>query len=66
MSVETTGSQKRDRIEDIVKNEDHTRPLSDDKIARILKEDGITISRRTVAKYRLQMGIPDSRVRAYL
>lgn len=55
----------RDRIEDIVKNEDHTRPLSDDKIARMLKEDGITISRRTVAKYRLQMGIPDSRVRAY-
>lgn len=55
----------RDRIEDIVKYEDHTRPLSDDKIARMLKEDGITISRRTVAKYRLQMGIPDSRVRAY-
>lgn len=65
-TIEVSSDHVRDRIEDIVKNEDHTRPLSDDKIARILKEDGITISRRTVAKYRLQMGIPDSRVRAYL
>ena len=65
-TIEVSSDRVRDRIEDIVKNEDHTRSLSDDKIARILKEDGITISRRTVAKYRLQMGIPDSRVRAYL
>ena len=54
------------RIEQLVQEEDHTRPLSDDKIAKALKGEGMSISRRTVAKYRQQMGIPDSRLRAYL
>lgn len=54
------------RIRDLVKNEDHTKPLSDEKISGILKKEGMSISRRTVAKYRQQMGIPDSRLRAYL
>lgn len=54
------------RIEALIREEDHARPLSDDKIAAILKKEGISISRRTVTKYRQQIGIPDSRVRAYL
>lgn len=56
----------RKRIEELVRDEDRTRPMSDDKIAKTLKEEGLCISRRTVAKYRQQMGIPDSRLRAYL
>lgn len=56
----------RKRIEELVRNEDHTHPMSDDKISRVLKDEGMTISRRTVAKYRQQIGIPDSRLRAYL
>lgn len=54
------------RIEALIREEDHARPLSDDKIASILKKEGISISRRTVTKYRQQIGIPDSRVRVYL
>lgn len=65
---------KRDRQSEIIdsldshfiKNEDHAHPLSDDKIAKILKGEGTSISRRTVAKYRQQLGIPDSRLRTYL
>ena len=56
----------RKRIEELIQGEDHARPLSDDKIAKMLKEEGMSISRRTVAKYRQQMGIPESRLRAYL
>ena len=56
----------RKRIGEIVREEDRARPLSDDRIAKILKEEGMRISRRTVAKYRQQMGIPDSRLRACL
>ena len=56
----------RKRIEELIQGEDHARPLSDDKLAKMLKEEGMCISRRTVAKYRQQMGIPESRLRAYL
>lgn len=41
-----------------IKNEDHTAPLSDEAIAAVLTSSGISISRRTVAKYRGQMNIP--------
>jgi RNA polymerase sigma-54 factor len=38
-------------------------PLNDDKIADILKQEGIRIARRTVAKYREQLGLPIARMR---
>lgn len=48
-------------LQDIVKNEDKYKPLSDQKIAELLKEDhGVKISRRTVAKYRGELSIPAS------
>ena len=65
-NTDATADIVRKRIGELVRSEDHTRPLSDDKIAKTLKDEGMTISRRTVAKYRQQMGIPDSRLRAYL
>lgn len=56
----------RRRIGELVSKEDHAHPLSDDRIAKLLKNEDMSVSRRTVAKYRQQMGIPDSRLRAYL
>lgn len=44
-------------IQEIIDSEDQVRPLSDQEIAQILKEKGIRISRRTVAKYRQDLGI---------
>lgn len=47
-------------IEDIIDKEDKKKPLSDQKIADMLKEKGVEISRRTVAKYRDEMEILSS------
>ncbi|MFP4040662.1 MAG: RNA polymerase factor sigma-54 [Desulfosudaceae bacterium] len=47
-------------IKQIIKKEDPTRPFSDDKIARMLKDANIDIARRTVTKYREAMGILSS------
>lgn len=47
-------------IQDIINTEDPKKPLSDDKIVSKLKTKGINISRRTVAKYRDDMGILSS------
>ncbi|HZK56749.1 MAG TPA: RNA polymerase factor sigma-54 [Clostridia bacterium] len=47
-------------IKDIVNKEDCKRPLSDEKIVNKLKSEGIDISRRTVAKYRDELGILSS------
>ena len=65
-AAETSARLVRSRVSEIIRNEDHAHPLSDDKIAKILKGEGTSISRRTVAKYRQQLGIPDSRLRTYL
>lgn len=45
------------KIKKLIANEDSTRPLSDQKIVNLLREDGVDIARRTVAKYRESMGI---------
>lgn len=50
-------------IEEIIENEDKKKPLSDAKIAKQLEERGIRISRRTVAKYREQLLIPNTQMR---
>ena len=50
-------------IKEIIENEDPKKPLNDQKIAEILQKEGYKLARRTVAKYREQMGIPVSRLR---
>ncbi|MDU1904853.1 MAG: RNA polymerase factor sigma-54 [Dysgonomonas sp.] len=50
-------------LRDCIENEDSKKPLTDDKLAEILKEKGYVIARRTVAKYREQMNIPVARLR---
>jgi len=47
-------------MREMIEGEDPYNPLSDQKIADILNEKGVTISRRTVAKYREEMGILSS------
>lgn len=51
------------KLRDIIAAEDKTRPLSDDAITAELARQGLPIARRTVAKYREQMGIPVARLR---
>ncbi|HHV71018.1 MAG TPA: RNA polymerase factor sigma-54 [Clostridia bacterium] len=64
---ETASSESiKKMIEDLIKEEDPKKPLSDQKIADILASRGINISRRTVAKYRDAMGLlPSNRRRRY-
>ena len=50
-------------VSDLVKSEDNTKPYSDDKIVKKLKEQGIKLARRTVAKYRDELGILPSHLR---
>ena len=46
-----------------IEAEDKRKPLTDEELASILKEKGYVIARRTVAKYREQLGIPVARLR---
>ncbi|HAT4312837.1 TPA: RNA polymerase factor sigma-54 [Clostridium perfringens] len=47
-------------LEEVIKEENKAKPLSDQTISEILKEKGMVISRRTVAKYREELGIKSS------
>jgi RNA polymerase sigma-54 factor len=60
---EVSNKSIKDRIARIVEAEPPRKPLSDQKIVEILKEEGITIARRTVAKYREELGILPTNLR---
>ena len=53
----------KDKIKNLVDEEDEKKPLTDAAIVRLLKQDGVQIARRTVAKYRDQLGILPARMR---
>lgn len=53
-------------LEECIGGEDKRRPLTDERLAEILKEKGYLIARRTVAKYREQLNIPVARLRKEL
>lgn len=50
----------RDRVREVVAAEDPAQPLSDDEIVVRLTQSGARVARRTVAKYRRELGIPSS------
>lgn len=50
-------------LETVIEEENKKKPLTDEKLAKILKEKGYPIARRTVAKYREQLDIPVARLR---
>jgi len=60
---EVSNKQIKDRIREIIENENPRRPLTDQEIVDILAKEGFLIARRTVAKYREQMRIPVARLR---
>ena len=51
------------KLEEIIGEEDKSKPLNDDELVEKLKEKGIEIARRTVAKYRKQLNILPARQR---
>ena len=53
----------KETIADLVAREDTTHPLSDQEVVEILKEQGVSIARRTVAKYRQELNILPSNLR---
>ncbi len=53
-------------LHECIDNESKDKPLTDEKLAQILKEKTYNVARRTVAKYREQLGIPVARLRKEL
>jgi len=53
-------------LQDCIESESNKKPLTDDELAKILKEKGYNIARRTIAKYREQLNIPVARLRKTL
>ena len=60
---ELSTRQIKAALRDMIENEDKNKPLSDDALTRLLAQRGYDIARRTVAKYREQLGIPVARLR---
>ena len=50
----------KERVKSLVEGEDARRPMSDQRLADLLKREGILLARRTVAKYREELNIPSS------
>ncbi|MFM7079282.1 MAG: RNA polymerase factor sigma-54 [Bacteroidota bacterium] len=63
---EVSSREVKKILSDAIANEDKRKPLPDDKLMKILNEKGYNIARRTVAKYREQLGIPVARLRKEL
>lgn len=66
MGEEVSNKHIKERLKEIIDNEDKKKPYSDDKLAELLNKEGIHIARRTVAKYREQLRIPVARLRKEL
>ena len=60
---EVSNAGVRQAIQELVTNEDHAKPLSDEALTKALKGQGIKVARRTVAKYREQLNILPSHLR---
>lgn len=63
---EVSSREVKKILSNAIEAEDKSKPLTDDKLAVILKAKGYTIARRTIAKYREQLGIPVARMRREL
>jgi RNA polymerase sigma-54 factor len=60
---DVSNTSVKDMVTEIFKNENTGKPLSDQEVVKMLAEKGITIARRTVAKYRDELGILPSNLR---
>ena len=65
-AIETTSNEMASStsikkiIKETIKGENKKKPLSDEQLSKILKDSGISVARRTVAKYREELQIPSS------
>ena len=59
----TSATAVQTRIQSLIQSEDRKKPLSDSQLVSLLDQDGITIARRTVAKYRELLRIPTAPLR---
>lgn len=60
---EVSTREIKDKLSEIIAGEDKQNPLNDDALVEMLSKAGFPIARRTVAKYREQLGIPVARLR---
>ena len=63
---DVSSREVKNELRKIIDDEEKKKPLSDEKLEKILKSKGYNIARRTVAKYREQLGIPVARLRKEL
>ncbi|UII21266.1 RNA polymerase factor sigma-54 [Fulvivirga ligni] len=63
---DVSSREVKNELKMIIDDEDKKKPLSDDKLEKLLKGKGYNIARRTVAKYREQLNIPVARLRKEL
>lgn len=63
---EVSSREVKKILSDAIAAESKSKPLPDDKLAKLLKEKGYNIARRTIAKYREQLNIPVARLRKEL
>ena len=61
--IEKQQGSIRAKLEKMVSEENSAKPLTDQQIVHLFQEQGIQIARRTVAKYRDQLGILPARMR---
>jgi len=57
---EVSSESVKERIRELISKENPLKPLSDQAIVKLLRDEGVDIARRTVAKYREMMGILSS------
>lgn len=60
---EISTREVKQKLREVIDSEDKSAPITDDELVEILRKNGYTIARRTVAKYREQLGIPVARLR---
>lgn len=60
---EIANKEVKKKIKKLIESEPPNKPYSDDEISKILKQEGMFVARRTVAKYREQLRIPIARMR---
>ncbi|MFM7770730.1 MAG: RNA polymerase factor sigma-54 [Bacteroidota bacterium] len=63
---EVSSREVKQILRDAIQAENKRKPLTDEKLGKLLNEKGYNIARRTVAKYREQLGIPVARLRKEL
>ena len=56
----------KSHLRDLLEKENKRQPLNDEQLSELLDEKGYHIARRTVAKYREQLGVPVARLRREL